>query len=64
VLLGATSLVLLGGGAAYAAGGTPDSSGTPVRPAVDVFTVQHGTTSGAMPLNDPAVTAVTVNFVR
>lgn len=64
VLVGATSLVLLGGGAAYAAGGSSDHSGTPVRPAVDVYTVQHGTTSGTVPLNDPAVGAVTVGFGR
>ena len=64
VLLGATSLVLLGGGAAYAAGGSSDQSGTPVRPTVDVYTVQHGTTSGTVPLHDPAVTAVTVGLGR
>jgi anti-sigma factor RsiW len=63
VLVGATSLVLIGGGAAYAAGGA-DPSGAPVRPAVDVYTVQHGTTSGTVPLNDPAVSAVTVGFGR
>lgn len=61
VLVGATSLVLLGGGAAYAAGGSSDNSGTPVRPAVDVYTVQYGNTSGTVPLNDPAVSAVTVD---
>jgi hypothetical protein len=64
VLVGATSLVLLGGGAAYAAGGPSGDSGTPVRPAVDVYTVQHGTTSGTVPLNDPAVSAVTVGYGR
>jgi hypothetical protein len=64
VLVGATSLVLLGGGAAYAAGGSNDGSAAPVRPAVDVYTMQHGTTSGTAPLNDPAVSAVTVGFGR
>jgi len=64
VLVGATSLVLVGGGAAYAAGGSSGQSGAPVRPAVDVYTVQHGTTSGSVPLNDPAVSAVTVGFGR
>jgi anti-sigma factor RsiW len=63
VLVGATSVVLLGGGAAYAAGGQEATPG-PVRPAVDVYTVQHGTTSGTMPLHDPAVTAVTVGLGR
>lgn len=62
VLVGATSLVLLGGGAAYAAGG--DAEGAPVRPPVDVYTVQHGTTGGTVPLDDPAVDAVTAGFGR
>lgn len=64
VLVGATSLVLLGSGAAYAAGGEAEQSGTPVRPAVDVYTVQHGTSSGTVPLHDPAVGAVTAGFGR
>jgi hypothetical protein len=63
LVVGAASLVLVGGGAAYAAGGTEQSI-EPVRPAVDVYTVQHGTTSGSLPLNDPAVTAVTAGFGR
>ncbi len=63
LVVGAASLVLVGGGAAYAAGGS-DQSLQPVRPAVDVYTVQHGTTSGSVPLNDPAVTAVTTGFGR
>jgi anti-sigma factor RsiW len=64
VLVGATSLVLLGGGAAYAAGGGSGSGAPPVRPPVDVYTVQHGTTSQTVPLNDPAVSAVTAGFGR
>jgi anti-sigma factor RsiW len=63
LVVGAASLVLVGGGAAYAAGGNEQSI-EPVRPAVDVYTVQHGTTSGTVPLNDPAVTAVTTGFGR
>jgi anti-sigma factor RsiW len=63
VLVGATSVVLLGGGAAYAAGGQ-DASPIPVRPAVDAYTVQHETTSGNMPLHDPAITTVTAGFGR
>jgi anti-sigma factor RsiW len=64
VLVGAASVLLIGGGAAYAAGGSSDQSGTPVQPAVEVFTVQHGTTSGSVPLHDPAVSAVTAGFGR
>lgn len=64
VLVGATSLVLLGSGAAYAAGGDADQSGAPVRPAVDAYTVRHGTTSGTVPLHDPAAGAVTAGFGR
>jgi anti-sigma factor RsiW len=63
-IVGAASLLLLGGGVAYAAGGPAPGGGAPVQPAVDVYAVQHGTTSGAIPLHDPAVSAVTVGFRR
>jgi hypothetical protein len=63
LVVGAASLVLMGGGAAYAAGGSEQSI-EPVRPAVDVYTVQHGTTGGTVPLNDPAVRAVTAGYGR
>ncbi len=63
VLIGATSVVLLGGGAAYAAGGQ-GAAPAPVQPAVDLYTVQHGTTGGTMPLHDTGVTAVTVGLGR
>jgi len=62
-VVGAASLLLLGGGVAYAAGG-PTAGVAPVQPAVDVYAVQHGTTSGTIPLHDPAVSAVTVGFRR
>jgi anti-sigma factor RsiW len=64
VLVGAASLVLAGTGAAYAAGGTDGSTGAPVRPAVDVYTLQHGTAGDTVPMNDPAVSAVTVGYGR
>lgn len=64
VLVGAASLLVVGGGVAYAAGGSDQQAGSPVRPAVEVFTVEHGTTSGYVPLHDPATSAVTAGLGR
>ena len=40
--------------AAFAVGGGEASGGSPVRPQVDQFTVEHASVSGTVPLVDPA----------
>lgn len=58
---GVASVLVLGVGTAYAAGGSSEPGG-PVRPAVGTFVSQHGTGGGAASLDDPAVSAVTASY--
>ncbi len=58
---GVASVLAIGVGTAYVAGGGGES-GNPVQPPVATFVSQHGTGSGAATLNDPAVSAVTASY--
>ncbi len=57
---GVASVLAIGVGTAYVAGG--GESGNPVQPPVATFVSQHGTGGGAATLNDPAVSAVTASY--
>jgi hypothetical protein len=62
VLFASASVIVLGAGGAFAAGGS--AAGPSVTPPTTAFIVQHASTSTVVPLNDPALTAVSVPLQR
>lgn len=62
-VMGTASVVVVALGTAFAVGGdaTPPP-GAPLTPPIDRYAVEHATTTGGVPLTDPAVGAVSVPF--
>ena len=62
-VMGAASFVVVALGTAFAVGGdaTPPP-GAPLTPPLDRYAVEHASTTGEVPLTDPAVGAVSVSF--
>jgi anti-sigma factor RsiW len=58
VVFASASVLVLGAGGAFAAGGTAASSGPQVTPPTTAYLTQHFSTRSVTPFSDPALTAV------
>jgi hypothetical protein len=52
------SVLVLGAGGAFAAGGTAASGGPSVTPPTTAYLTEHASTSNVTPFSDPALTVV------
>ena len=58
VVFASASVLVLGAGGAFAAGGTAASGGPQVTPPTTAYLTQHVSTTNVTPFSDPALTAV------
>jgi len=58
VVFASASVLVLGAGGAFAAGGTAASGGPSVTPPTTAYLTEHASTSNVTPFSDPALTVV------